>query len=53
MKKIKAAVLGCGDRGCIYADYALRNPDELEIVAVADTDVLHREQARARSGGSE
>ena len=48
MKKIKAAVLGCGDRGCIYADYALRNPNELEIVAVADTNTLHREEARVR-----
>ena len=48
MKKIRAAVVGCGDRGCIYADYALRNPDEMEIVAVADTNKLHREAARAR-----
>lgn len=48
MKKIKAAVVGCGDRGCIYADYALRNPDEMEIVAVADTNKLHKEEARTR-----
>lgn len=48
MKKIKAAVLGCGDRGCIYADYALRNPEDMEIVAVADLNALHREEARNR-----
>lgn len=48
MKKIKVAVLGCGDRGCIYADYALRNPDAMEIVAVADVSPLKREEARVR-----
>ena len=48
MKTIKAAVLGCGDRGCIYADYALRNPNDMEIVAVADINELHREEARVR-----
>lgn len=36
MKKIKVALLGCGDRGCIYADYSLRNPDDMEVVAVTD-----------------
>ena len=46
MKKIKVALLGCGDRGCIYADYALRNPEEMEIVAVADISDLKREEAR-------
>ena len=48
MKTIKVAVLGCGDRGCIYADYALRNPNDMEIVAVADINELHREEARVR-----
>lgn len=48
MKKIKVAVLGCGDRGCIYADYALRNPDDMEIVAVTDMNPLHKEEARVR-----
>ena len=48
MKTIKVAVLGCGDRGCIYADYALRNPNDMEIVAVADVNELHREEARVR-----
>ena len=42
MKKIKVALLGCGDRGCIYADYSLRNPDDMEIVAVVDTSELKK-----------
>jgi len=48
MKKIKVAVLGRGDRGCIYADYSLRNPDDMEIVAVTDMNPLHKEEARVR-----
>lgn len=34
MKKLKMALIGCGDRGNVYASHALRHPDELEIVAV-------------------
>jgi hypothetical protein len=48
MKKIKVALLGCGDRGCIYADYALRNPDDMEVVAVTDLNKLHKDEARVR-----
>ena len=48
MKKIKVALLGCGDRGCIYADYSLRNPDDMEVVAVTDISDLKREEARVR-----
>ncbi|MBQ7309257.1 MAG: Gfo/Idh/MocA family oxidoreductase [Clostridia bacterium] len=50
MKKIKVALLGCGDRGCIYADYSLRNPDDMEVVAVTDISDLKREEARVRYG---
>lgn len=38
MKKIKLAVVGCGDRGKIYASYALQCPTEAEIVAVVDVN---------------
>ena len=38
MKKIKMAVLGCGDRGNVYASYALQAQDEAEVVAVIDID---------------
>ncbi len=48
MKKIKVALVGCGDRGCIYADYSLRNPDDMEVVAVCDLNELHKEEARVR-----
>ncbi len=38
MKKIKMAVLGCGDRGNCYAKYALQHPEEAEVVAVIDVN---------------
>ena len=36
MKQIKAVVVGFGDRGSIYASYALLHPEELKIVGVVD-----------------
>ena len=36
MGKIQAVVLGYGNRGASYSDYAVKHPDGLEIVAVAD-----------------
>lgn len=39
MKKIKAALIGAGQRGMdSYAVYALKHPNELEFVAVAEPD---------------
>lgn len=40
MKKITAAVVGCGDRGNVYASYAIEQPKELEIIAVTDIDSI-------------
>ena len=48
MKKLKAAVVGCGNRGCVYADYALVAPNELEIVAVVDVNELAVADAKKR-----
>jgi len=36
MKKVSCIVVGYGDRGSIYAEYAVTNPEELEIVGVVD-----------------
>lgn len=36
--QIKAVVVGYGDRGSIYADYAAKYPEELKIEAVVDPD---------------
>ena len=48
MKEIKAILLGAGNRGMVYADYSLTNPEELEIVAAVDTDKNHLNEAKAK-----
>lgn len=43
MKKIKAALIGAGQRGAqAYASYAGRHPEELEFIAVAEPDPRRR-----------
>lgn len=50
VKKLKAVLLGAGNRGTVYADYSLSNPERLEIVAEVDTDRTHREEGQKRYG---
>ena len=40
MKKIKVALVGAGNRGQAYCNYALSNPEELEVVAVVDVNPI-------------
>lgn len=35
---VKIAILGLGQRGLIYANYAKSHPDEFEITAITDND---------------
>lgn len=45
MKKVKAILVGAGARGMgAYASYALKNPHELEFVAVAEPDKERRDK---------
>ena len=48
MKKPTAVVVGFGGRGSCYARYTLDQPDELEIVGVADANSIRREAAKKR-----
>jgi len=48
MKKIKAAVVGYGNRGQVYADYSLDEPEQLEIVAVIDPNDFKLKEAQNR-----
>ena len=48
MKKIKLAVLGYGNRGQVYADYSLDEPDEVEVVAVIDPNEYKLKVAKER-----
>ena len=45
MRKLKAALLGAGNRGQIYCDYALTCPEELEIVSVIDINPFKMNEA--------
>ena len=36
MRQVKAILIGAGNRGVVYSNYALDFPDRLKIVAVAE-----------------
>lgn len=44
--KVKAVVVGYGDRGSIYASYAAKYPEELKIEAVVDPDLFRLKLAK-------
>ena len=50
MKKITVAVMGFGDRGQIYASYAKKAPDRMEIVACIDPDPVRLQKAKTLYG---
>lgn len=39
-KPVTAILIGAGNRGNIYADYALIHPDELNIIGIAEQDAV-------------
>ncbi len=39
---VRALLLGAGHRGSVYADFAIKNPAELKLVAVADPNPRRR-----------
>lgn len=43
-QKVTAIVLGAGNRGNVYGDYAVANPDELDIVGVAEPIPIRNER---------
>jgi predicted dehydrogenase len=43
-RPVTAILIGAGHRGTIYADYALKSPDEFKIVGVADPNQLRAEK---------
>ncbi len=50
---VTAIIVGAGHRAFIYADLALRNPEMLKIVGVADPDRIRQKKAADRYGFSE
>jgi len=53
MKKIKLAIVGYGNRGQIYADYSLDEPNEAEVVAVIEPNEYKLSVAKERYGMSD
>ena len=53
MKKLKAVLLGAGNRGQAYCDYSLLKPEELEIVAVIDVNPFRKNEAGDKYGVAE
>jgi len=47
-KTLTAILLGAGQRGNAYCEYALKNPDILKIVGVAEPDAVRREDFSSR-----
>lgn len=52
-KKLRAAIVGYGNRGQVYADYSLECPDELEVAAVIDPNEFKLKEAKERYGLSD
>ncbi|GCE13622.1 Gfo/Idh/MocA family protein [Tengunoibacter tsumagoiensis] len=48
MQKVKLALIGAGQRGQGYANYALKHPYEAQIVAVAEPDPRRRAKFQAQ-----
>jgi len=48
MKTKKLAVIGYGQRGSIYANYALQKPEEFEVTAIVDNDESRRALAASK-----
>ena len=48
VKKLRAVLVGAGNRGCVYADYSLQAPEELTIVGVVEPNGIRREEAAVR-----
>jgi predicted dehydrogenase len=50
---LTAVIVGAGHRAVIYANFALKNPDKLKIVGIADPNPLRRDWCRKTYGFSE
>ena len=49
-RSITAVIVGAGSRGMVYSGYALKHPDELKIVGVAEPSEYRRRRAAERFG---
>ncbi len=50
MKQLQCVLVGAGNRGCSYSNYALMRPENLKIIAVVEPNDLRRQEAQVRYG---
>ena len=53
IKKLRAVVVGYGNRGQVYADYSLDCPDQFEIIGAVDPNPFRLNEAKKRYGLSD
>jgi len=49
-RPVTVAIVGAGHRSMVYADYALKHPDRMKVVAVAEPAAARRLAAASRHG---
>lgn len=50
VRQLKAVLIGAGNRGTVYSNYALDFPDRLKIVAIAEPRAARREHVAKQHG---
>lgn len=50
MEPIKVILVGAGDRAKCYANYALKNPDNMQVVGIVEPDDYRRQHAMKKYG---
>ena len=53
IEKLKAVIVGYGNRGQVYADYSLDCPEQLEIIGIVDPNPFKLNEAKERYGLSD
>lgn len=46
MNPAKIVLVGAGNRGNLYCEYALRNPDRMQVVGVVEPNAIRRDKAK-------
>ena len=52
MRQLKAALVGAGNRGQVYSDYSLYQPEELKIISVIDVNEFRLKEVSEKYGVS-
>ena len=50
LRKISTVLVGAGNRGCVYCDFSIEEPDRLEVLAVVEPDLMRLNEAGDKYG---